>query len=180
MKLRQLLATALLGLLSACSSVPRQPALTAPESPATATTAAAPEAATKHRAVPVEALNADVHQDNIEQTICVSGYTATVRPPTSYTNGVKLKLLKEQGLPASDAAEFELDHRVPLALGGNPRNLQNLMLQPWEGKDGAKVKDRLERRLQVLVCAGKLLLDDARRAIYFDWQGAYRTYVGAP
>ena len=177
MRLRPLLLTALLGLLSACSSVPPQPVLTPPEAPAAT---AAPEAVTKHKAVPVEALNADVHQDNIERTICVSGYTATVRPSTSYTNGVKLKLLNEQGLPASDAAEFGLDHRVPLALGGNPRNLQNLMLQPWEGKVGANVKDRLERRLQVLVCAGKLLLDDARRAIYFDWQGAYRTYVGTP
>jgi hypothetical protein len=72
--------------------------------------------------MPVEALSADVHQDNIEQTICVSGYTATVRPSTTYTNGVKLKLLKEQGLSASAAADFELDHRVPLALGGKPTN----------------------------------------------------------
>ena len=51
------------------------------------------------------------------------------------------------------------------------------MLQPWEGKDGAKLKDRLERSLQRLVCAGKVLLEDARHAIYVDWQGAYATYV---
>ena len=126
--------------------------------------------------MPEEALTTEVQQDTIQQTICVSGYTASVRPSTTYTNGVKLKLLREQGLPASAAKEFELDHRIPLALGGHPRNLQNLVLQTWEGKNGAKVKDRLERRLQQLVCAGKLLLDDARRAIYLDWSYAYRYY----
>ena len=51
------------------------------------------------------------------------------------------------------------------------------MLQPWEGDDGAKKKDRLERRLRQLVCAGQPLLDDARRAIYLNWQAAYRVYV---
>jgi hypothetical protein len=166
MNFRLLLTAALFGLMTGCSSLPP-----------TAEPAASPTQTTR-QSVPVEALNADVRQETIQQTICVPGYTASVRPSTTYTNGVKLKLLRERGLPASAAAEFELDHRTPLALGGHPRNPQNLMLQPWEGPDGAKVKDRLERRLQQLVCAGKLLLDDARRAIYFDWQGAYRTYVG--
>jgi hypothetical protein len=165
MSLRQLLTVGLLGLLAACGSSP-----TLPESTASAVSA-------RLQVVPEDALNADVRQDTIQKTICVAGYTASVRPSTTYTNGVKLKLLREQALPASGAIDFELDHHIPLALGGHPRNLKNLMLQPWEGKDGAKVKDRLERRLQKLVCAGTLLLDDARRAIYFDWKGAYRTYV---
>jgi len=34
--------------------------------------------------------------------------------------------------------------------------------------------------LQRLVGAGRLLLDDARRAIFFDWRAAYRRYVMAP
>ena len=165
MKQRLLLITALLGAMTACGSLP-----SSPES------SVAPPLATL-QTVPEEALNPDVQQVTIQQTICVTGYTASVRPSTTYTNGVKLKLLREQGLPASAANEFELDHRIPLALGGHPRNLQNLVLQPWEGKDGAKVKDRLERRLQQLVCTGKLLLDDARRAVYLDWQRANRNYV---
>lgn len=40
-------------------------------------------------AVAKVALNPDVHQDNIDKTICVSNYTKTVRPSTSYTNDVK-------------------------------------------------------------------------------------------
>jgi hypothetical protein len=94
-----------------------------------------------------------------------------------FTNQVKHKLLQEKGLPDSDAGKFELDHYIPLALGGDPRSMNNLWLQPWEGEQGAKKKDRLERRLQVLVCAGSLTLERAREEISRDWEGAYGRYV---
>ena len=164
-KPRQVISAILLATLAACSSVPTQHDGAARVADAVA------------QSVPVEMLNLDVRQDTISQTICVPGYTASVRPSTSYTNGVKLKLMHEQSIPAEMAGSIELDHRIPLALGGHPRNLQNLTLQPWEGEDGAKRKDRLERVLQKLVCASKVMLEDARRAIYFDWQAAYRTYI---
>ena len=128
-------------------------------------------------AVPAEALNPDVRQETIQQTICVPGYAASVLPSTSYTTGVKAKLLRERGQDLSAASSYELDHRVPLALGGHPQNLRNLELQPWEGEAGAKKKDRLERRLQVLVCGGKVGLQAAQQAMYFDWQAAYREYL---
>jgi len=122
------------------------------------------------------ALNPDVHQDTIADTICVPGYTKTVRPATSYTNGVKRKLLREAGIDESHMPEYELDHIVPLALGGHPRSLDNLMLQPWEGEGGAKHKDRLEAKMQCLVCSGQVPLDQAQREIYSDWQAAYHRY----
>jgi len=125
-------------------------------------------------AVPTEALNPDVRQETIQQTICVPGYTASVRPSTSYATGVKAKLLRERAQDVSAASSYELDHKVPLALGGHPRNRSNLELQLWEGKAGAMKKDRLERRLQVLVCRGKVGLRAAQHAMYFDWQPAYR------
>lgn len=128
-------------------------------------------------AVPSEALNPDVSQRTIAATICVSGYTKEVRPSTTYTNGVKLKLLREQGLDPSTASDYELDHIIPLALGGHPRSLKNLMLQPWEGENGARRKDRLEVKLQCLVCSGQVPLDDARDAIFNDWQTAYHQYA---
>lgn len=55
-----------------------------------------------------------------------------------------------------------------------------MALQPWEGESGAKRKDRLERRLQQLVCAGKVALDRAQRALYFDCEASYKEYVGRP
>lgn len=39
--------------------------------------------------------NPDVTQDNIKQTICVSGWTKTIRPPSSYTSKLKLEQIKE-------------------------------------------------------------------------------------
>ena len=132
------------------------------------------------RLFPSRCLNPDVHQASIQDTICVPGCTATVRPSKTYTNGVKTKLIRELGLPPADAAKYELDHRIPLALGGHPRNPHNLALQRWDGEAGAKKKDQLERRLQVMACAGQEKLDTARAAVYFDWQGARRKYLPAP
>jgi len=127
---------------------------------------------------PPGAINEDVTQDNIQHTICVSGWTATVRPSTVYTNGVKKKLMREQGLPEPDISKYELDHFIPLSLGGHPRKIENLWLQPWDGQWGAKTKDRLERRLHALVCAGAMMLTQAREAIRTDWISAFKRYVG--
>src|SRR5215472_8305128 len=116
------------------------------------------------------ALNPDVDEDTIDATICVSGYTKSVRPATSYTNGVKKKKMQEAGIDPSRIGEYELDYIVPLELGGHPRKLSNLMLQPWEGEHGAKLKDGLEVRLQSLVCHGTLDLTDAQVCIAQDWE----------
>jgi hypothetical protein len=128
-------------------------------------------------AQPMEALNPDVHQDTIKDTICVVGYTKTVRPSASYTNGIKRRLLRDAGLPIEDASLYELDHIIPLALGGHPRSLPNLMLQPWEGMDGAKRKDKLEVKLQCLVCTGQLQLSAARAEIFTNWQASAREHA---
>jgi hypothetical protein len=157
MRVRKAFTACLLALLAGCVTTP--PTVEQPSA----------------RAVPSEALNADVRQDTIHQTICVPGYTASVRPAASYTNGVKRRLVREQSMPDAQAADYELDHRVPLALGGHPRALVNLGLQPWPD---AKRKDVLEKRLQGLVCGGKVGLAVAQSEIYFDWTAAHRKYVG--
>ena len=122
------------------------------------------------------ALNPDVDEDTIHETICKSGYTKSVRPATSYTNGVKNKLLRQAGIDAVRIGDYELDHIVPLALGGHPRKLSNLVLQPWEGEHGAKAKDVLEVRLQSRVCHGELDLTDAQVCIAQDWEACARHY----
>ena len=116
------------------------------------------------------ALNPDVTEATIEQTICVSGYTKSVRPGTTYTNGIKAKLLREAGEGSSRMAAYELDHLIPLAVGGHPRKLSNFMLQPWDGDNSATEKDRLEVRLQHRVCRHEMDLAAAQHCIAENWQ----------
>lgn len=52
------------------------------------------------------ALNPEVRQTAIGQTICVPGYTRQVRPSTSYTDGVKRKLLRVAGIEAFRISDF--------------------------------------------------------------------------
>lgn len=83
----------------------------------------------------------------------------------SFTQALKKVMLTRAGLPPGNAIEYELDHFVPLAVGGHPRSEDNLWLQRWDGAWNARVKDHLERRLQVMVCAGEINLHTARTAI---------------
>src|SRR5215467_5901268 len=122
------------------------------------------------------ALNPDVDEDTIDRTICESGYTKSVRPSTSYTNGVKKKLMREAEIDEARIGDYELDHIVPLELGGHPRKPSNLMLQPWEGEHGARAKDTLETRLKSLVCRGQLDLTDAQVCIAQDWEACALQY----
>jgi hypothetical protein len=114
-------------------------------------------------------LNPAVTQATIGSTICVPGWTATVRPPASYTNGIKVRLMRAEGLPLELIGDFQLDHRIPLALGGAPSDPRNHSL---EGADDAERKDEVEKCLARAVCAGRIGLDDARRRIWSDWREA--------
>jgi hypothetical protein len=42
---------------------------------------------------------------------------------------------------------------------------------------GWKRKERIEAKLQCLVCAGQVALADAQREIVEDWQAAYHRYA---
>ncbi|CAB4126976.1 hypothetical protein UFOVP254_20 [uncultured Caudovirales phage] len=117
--------------------------------------------------------NPQVTPGNIQQTICVPGWTKTVRPPVSYTNRIKRDLLE-----SGELSDYELDHLTPIELGGHPRDPDNLWMQPWEGKCGARKKDVLETKLKRLVCANEVRLRDAQNAINSDWVKAYNRWIG--
>jgi hypothetical protein len=63
---------------------------------------------------------------------------------------------------------YEIDHLVPLELGGSNRPA-NLWPQPLAD---AKLKDRVEDELHEAVCNGDMTLDAAQRAIERDWHTA--------
>ena len=110
-------------------------------------------------------LNPDVTQATIDATICVRGWTKTVRPPFAVTNAIKLAKLRERGLTEADKSRFELDHVIPLALGGAPDDPRNLRLEPW---DEADRKDGVEACLARAVCDGRISLSEACRRIWSD------------
>ncbi|MFJ4189122.1 hypothetical protein [Kitasatospora sp. NPDC089509] len=118
------------------------------------------------------AYNPAVTQATIGQTICVSGWTATVRPPTSYTNALKTQQIAQYGYADTNPADYEEDHFVPLELGGAPRDPHNLWPEPRYGNEPAQSKDSVETRLKNAVCGHKVTLDAARSAIAGDWTTA--------
>jgi hypothetical protein len=114
------------------------------------------------------ALNPKVTQATIKTTICVQGYTKTIRPPVSYTNPLKTRLMRAYG-ETGPASAYELDHLIALELGGNPTSPQNLWPEPYAPTPGAHEKDKVENYLHQQVCAGAMTLAEARRIISGDW-----------
>jgi hypothetical protein len=104
-------------------------------------------------------VNPAVTQATIRSTICVSGWTRTVRPPVSYTNALKLKQMRQYGLHGSPSA-YQEDHLISLELGGNPADPRNLWPEPYPR---ASAVDRTENELNDAVCSGRLTLAQAQR-----------------
>ncbi len=123
------------------------------------------------------AINKDITQDNIQTTVCVAGWTKTIRPSASYTEELKKRQMRELGLPGT-ARDYHEDHLVPLCVGGAPRDARNLWPQPLKGKWTDKRKDLLEASVCRQVCKGDITLQ-AGQAIFLDetdWTKAYEKY----
>jgi hypothetical protein len=116
--------------------------------------------------------NPDVTQSTIDSTICVSGWTSTIRPPTSYTNPLKVQGIKDYGYSDTSLADYEEDHFLPLELGGAPRDPKNLWPEPQSGTKNSYSKDSVENAVKKAVCAGQATLSAAQHAMLSDWTTA--------
>jgi hypothetical protein len=125
----------------------------------------------QHLGAALPPLNPAVTEDTLQSTTCVHGWTTTVR--SSFFARQQMKLEKMKALGATDATAYQLDHIVPLCLGGSLDNPKNLQLQLWSE---ATRKDRMEIKLCCLVCTGQVGLAEARLAI-LDWQTTQHTYA---
>jgi hypothetical protein len=103
-------------------------------------------------------LNPDVTQGTINQTICVHGWTKTIRPPTSYTNDLKRKQMREYGV-TGELSDYQEDHLISLELGGHPTDSRNLWPEPYPR---ASDVDSIENELNSKVCSGELTLEAAQ------------------
>ena len=89
-----------------------------------------------------------------------------------------MTIMAEYGLPPETRANYEIDHLIPLELGGADDDA-NLWPEPLSSGDGwsAGRKDELEDRLHFLVCSGQMDLREAQLAIAEDWTDAWKRYV---
>ena len=129
------------------------------------------------------AFNPAVTEATILRTICVVGWTATVRPPESYTEPLKVAQIATYGFADKRLADYEEDHLVSLELGGSPTTAKNLWPEPHHikigGLDlGSYTKDALENHLRSLVCAGTLTLAKARTEIAWNWVAYWKAWKG--
>ncbi len=126
------------------------------------------------------AIDARVIQSGIVRTICrPGGYTRSVRPPLSLTGPAKAASAAAYSDP-NPASRTELDHLVPLSLGGSS-DRANLWAEPDQGSPaafsptdpfGINAKDGVEDVLHRAVCDGTVRLARAQSAIASDWTTA--------
>jgi hypothetical protein len=112
------------------------------------------------------AIDPAITQATIGSTICRAGYTDKVRPPEPQTEAFKFDVAE----PAygQHHVDGELDHLVPLELGG-ANDAANLWV---EAGPIPNPKDRVENALNDAVCSGRMPLRAAQRKIARDWIAA--------
>ena len=111
------------------------------------------------------ALNPAVTQKTIHETICVEGWTDTVRPPESITEPEKAaSMAAYDEMGPMDA--YEYDHFVPLELGGATNDLRNLWPEPGASPNP---KDAVEYELRQEVCDRQISLAQAQLEVVRNW-----------
>jgi hypothetical protein len=103
--------------------------------------------------------NPDVTQGSIAQTICTQGWTQTVRPPSSYTDELKVEQMKAYAREGT-TSDYQEDHLISLELGGHPTDPRNLWPEPIER---ATAVDSIENELNRKICTGEITLEEGRR-----------------
>jgi hypothetical protein len=104
--------------------------------------------------------------------ICSMAHEDVVREvPAS----LRQQIFREYSIKDARAEDYEIDYLITPGLGG-AEDIHNLWPEPRSLTWNSQVKDALEERLHEMVCAGKLDLPTAQRAIASDWIGAYKSY----
>lgn len=103
-------------------------------------------------------------------TVCVSGYTATVR---DVSDSLRKQVFAEYEISyPQPTGSIELDHFISLELGGS-NDIKNLWPEPAEPRPGFHEKDAVENYLHKKVCDGEMTLEEAQKEIREDWYKVY-------
>lgn len=103
------------------------------------------------------------------QEICTSGYSSSVR---NVPFSEKDQAYAEYGIYSHYAGQYEVDHLVPLELGGS-NAIANLWPEAASPTPGFHQKDEVENYLHDQVCSGAMSLKDAQNQIATNWLAVY-------
>ncbi len=107
----------------------------------------------------------DIFPNVAAAIVCVPGYTKTVRAVTTRD---KVNIEREYNIVYNSKVDQEIDHLVPLELGGN-NDYSNLWPEFAVPLPGYHQKDVVENYLHRQVCAGKMSLLQAQVYIATNW-----------
>jgi hypothetical protein len=71
------------------------------------------------------------------------------------------------------SSNYELDHFIPLEIGGSPDSVLNLFPEPYANPYGAREKDKVENYLHKQICNGTITLQTAQQEIRTNWIAVY-------
>lgn len=94
-----------------------------------------------------------------------SGYSKRVR---DVPESLKKTICERDGVKWEDHDKYEVDHLIPLALGGS-NSTSNLWCQPKFGQHNALQKDAVERRVLKMVRDEEMDLREAQTKFGKDW-----------
>lgn len=99
----------------------------------------------------------------------------------SLSHAFRDEILKRYGLSPGTHPDYEIDHLIPLCLGGSddPSNLWAQPRRSIEPTWNAEAKDRLERFVCDMVCNRQLDLATTQKALAEDWIAAYHKFYEA-
>lgn len=103
------------------------------------------------------------------QQICAYGYSSSVR---NVPYSEKEQDYAEYGIQYHAPGQYEVDHLVPLELGGS-NDIANLWPEAASPKPGFHEKDQVENYLHDQVCSGAMSLQDAQKQIATNWLAVY-------
>ena len=107
-----------------------------------------------------------------EAQVCAADFEASVKPMAKWQ---REQALERYGKRPEDFTG-ELDHLIPISLGGS-NDPDNLWPLPSNKDMGPAQKKALDLKLHELVCAKTITLKAAQDAIKKDWVKAYAQYV---
>lgn len=130
--------------------------------------------------VPDQTLTPGVIASTDAEEVCATGADGTYSAQHRHTSVAMKKAVYKNYNINKKGRDFEVDHRVPLALGGAD-DIKNLWPQEGWKHPSFHDKDKLESYLWREVCKNQTMgLEEAQSLLLGDWTKAYEQVFNQP